>query len=131
MIKILLISLFLTTIQGEQTSVSLGDKFTWDMDGLGLALIKSYRYEIEIDGVVQKESLTGVECNIGPAPIKFECSALIPAKLGVHNIRVRSIDVSIPGMPSIEGPWSPLFYYIMRTTPVAPSKIRVTKPKFN
>lgn len=129
MIKVLLISLFLLTTQGKQVSVSLGDRFVWNMDGPGLALIKSYRYEIEIDGVIQKEALTGVECNIGPAPIKFECSALIPPALGVHKIRVRSIDVSIPGMPSIEGPWSSLFYYIMRTTPIAPSKIRVAKPK--
>lgn len=131
MTKTLLVGLFLVIFQPEQVSVFAGDRFIWDMDGPGLALIRSYRYEIEIDGVIQKEALLTVECNIGPAPIKFECSALIPFKLGVHNIRVRSVDVTIPGMSSIEGPWSPMFFYIMRTIPVAPTKIRVVKPKLN
>ena len=119
----------LTLAGAQQASVTAGDRFGWDMTGPGLAAIKSYRYEIEIDGQRHREALTGVQCDWGEPPVPFVCTAPLPPAIGAHAVRVRSIDVSVPGLPAIEGEWSPLFLYVMRPVQPTPGKLRVVKPK--
>jgi hypothetical protein len=120
-----------------QASVSPGDRFAWNMAGPGIEAVRSYRYEVEVDGRRLPEPLAGVECDVivtvlGEAtnnPEPFECTGPIPTAVGSHALRVRSIDVSVPGLSAIEGAWSPLFAYVMRPVPPAPMRLRVVKPR--
>lgn len=110
--------------------VTPGDRFAWDMQGPGLALIQSYRYEVEIDGHRLTDALKDVTCAIGEPPVpSFVCTAPIPISFGQHTLRVRSVDMSVFGMPAIEGAWSPAFTYFMRPVPPAPAQLRAIKPK--
>ena len=112
--------------------VTPGDRFAWVMQGPGIALVQSYRYEVEVDGHRLTEPLQDVTCAIGLPPVPFECHAPIPVSLGPHTLRVRSVDTSVFGSPAIEGAWSPAFTYVMgpaRTVPPAPGQLRPVKPK--
>ena len=123
----MMIALLLTQILTNH--VAPGDRFAWDMQGPGLALVQSYRYEVEVDGHRLTEPLKDVTCAVGVPPVAFVCTAAIPVSFGPHTLRVRSVDTSVLGMPAIEGAWSPAFAYFMRPTPPAPSQLRPIKPK--
>jgi hypothetical protein len=121
------------------TLVVPGDRFAWTMQGPSLALVSSYRYEVEVNGQRLTNALEGVLCLADPAPkTTFTCTAPIPVSLGPHVLRVRSVDATIPGAPAIEGAWSPSFVYDMqpmppmltvpRVVPPAPGLPRVIKP---
>jgi hypothetical protein len=116
-----------------------GDRFAWTMQGPSLALVQSYRYEVEVNGTRLTNALEGVLCVPEPTPkVTFTCTAPIPVSLGPHVLRVRSVDATIPGAPAIEGAWSPSFTYDMqpvppmstvpRVVPPAPTQPRVIKP---
>ena len=109
--------------------VAPGDRFAWDMPGPGLALIQSYRYEVEVDGHRLTDALKDVTCVVGLPPVMFECHAPIPISFGPHTLRVRSVDATAFGVPAIEGAWSPPFTYFMRPAPPAPAQLRPVKPK--
>lgn len=117
------------------TQVTPGDRVAWDMRGPGLALVQSYRYEVEVDGYRLSDALPDVTCVIGPPPVPaYVCTAPIPIAFGPHTLRVRSVDASVPGLPAIEGAWSPVFSYVMtpapvvRVVPPAPAQLRPVKP---
>jgi len=124
----IVIALLLLTLEplAQAVSVSPGDRFSWPMTG-SLPLIQSYRYEVEVDGRVLPIALTDVTCALeGEA---LECTAPIPLIVGQHVLRVRAIDVSIPGVASAPGAWSPLWPYVMSPTqPPTPGRPRPVKP---
>lgn len=106
--------------------VSPGDRFAWVMQGPGLALIQSYRYEVEVDGQRLTDALKDVTCvSDGPS---YECTAPIPISLGPHTLRVRWVDATVFGVPALEGDWSPPFLYIMRPSPPPPTSLRPVPP---
>jgi len=119
------------TAQLTAISVVPGDQFAWEQTGPSLAVIRTYRFEVEVDGRMLPEPLADVQCNVAPpAPgASFECTAPVPIKLGQHLVRVRAVDTTLSGAASVEGAWSPGFFYVMRPVPNAPAKIRVVKPK--
>lgn len=118
----------LVIIQLLENHVTPGDRFAWSMQGPGLVLIQSYRYEVEVDGYRLTDPLRDVTCALS-VPVPFvECTAPIPVSFGPHALRVRSVDATMPGSPSIEGEWSPLFSYVMRPTPPMPERMRVVPP---
>lgn len=128
-----MIYMLLLLAQVLSIQVSPGDRFAWEMQGPGLSLIQSYRYEVEVDGQRLTDALKDVRCVISEPPVpSFECTAPIPISFGPHSLRVRSVDITAFGMPAIEGAWSPVFTYFMgpaRPTPPAPTQLRAVKPK--
>lgn len=127
------IGLLLSTLVGlaqqqvQQRSVVPGDRFAWEMVG-PLPLIESYRYEVEIDGQIRRDPLGDVQCEAVKDVVR--CSAAYPSStLGGHLMRVRPVDVSVPGLPAVEGDWMPYVYYVMRTKPPAMKPTEPVKPK--
>lgn len=99
------------------------DRFGWTMDTT-LALAQAYRYEIEIDGVISPTPLTH-QCT---AATPVECAAPIPAITpSRHEVRIRAVDLSFTTSPDF-GPWSDVFTFTMRATPVKPGQIRILPP---
>jgi hypothetical protein len=125
----IVIALLLTTLTllAQAVVVVPGDRFSWPMAG-SLPLIQSYRYEVEVDGRILPTALINVTCALeGEA---LDCTAPIPVIVGQHVLRVRAIDVSIPGVASAPGAWSPLWPYVMTPAqPPTPGRPRSVKPK--
>jgi len=95
------------------------DKFQFNMVAGSLAEANSYKYELELDGVVQATPLA-VTC-VDPSP--YTCKAPIPAITpSTHTARVRAVDIS--GTP-IVGPFSDLLTFTMRATPAKPTGLTI------
>ena len=99
------------------------DRFSWDMEAPNLATAQGYRFELELDAVVQGTPLAHTCTGAGPL---FQCSAPIPAVTPAgHTARVRAVDMSVPTAP-ITGDWSDPLNFTMRATPAKPGTLRIT-----
>lgn len=99
----------------------------WEAVG-PLALIESYRYEVEVDGAIRQDPLADVKCEVVKDVVR--CSALAPTMgLGGHLLRIRPVDISVPGFPAVEGKWMPPVYYLMRPVPPEMKPAEPVKPK--
>src|SRR5262245_38808572 len=77
------------------------DKFAWNIDAPSLATAQGYRYDLELDNVLQTAPLVAT-CENPATP--FLCKAPIPAVTPTtHTARVRAVDTS--GATPIPGPW--------------------------
>ena len=93
------------------------DKFRFNMPGVTLAVVNGYRYDLELDAVLQAVPLV-VTC-VNPVE-PFACTAVIPAITPTsHTARVRAVDTS--GTTLLLGDWSDLLSFTMRATPSKPT----------
>lgn len=106
------------------------DKFTWTQDA-PVANAQTYRYELELDGVLQTAPLVHT-CVASPtAPTMASiCTAPIPAVTpGDHSARVRTVDVSIPEVLQwIFTDYSNTATFRMRAVPTTPRQFGVQPP---
>lgn len=140
LVGVILLMLSLVAL-AQQVMVTPGDRFAWPMVGApGLEALKTYRYEVEVDGSIRREALTEVSCEVTlvstddgkilrASGTAYECSAVYPTmSLGGHKIRVRAVDISVPGI-AVEGAWSsPIVIVMTPMRPPVPGAIRVIKP---
>jgi hypothetical protein len=127
-IGLFLLTLVMVAQQVPRYNLVPGDRLIpWEATG-SVSLIQSYRYEVEIDGQIRKDALADVQCEAVKDVVR--CTALAPTmNLGGHLVRIRPVDVSVPGFPSVEGKWMPPVYYMMRPVPPDMKPAEPVKPK--
>lgn len=100
------------------------DKFGFDIAAASLAQANGYRYDLELDNVLQPSPLVVTCVTPSGTPVQFSCTAPIPAITPTtHTARIRAVDTS--GSTPLLGPWSDLLTFTMRATPAKPSGLTI------
>lgn len=122
--KTLLIAFALLLLPAfAQAQAAPTDRFTWTMAHPS-TVAQTFRYDVEIDTVVQPAPLVTTCTGATPAT----CTASIPAVTpSQHIARVRGVDIS--GPTPIVGEWSDLITFTMRATPSKPGGFGITPGK--
>lgn len=119
--KITLLGIFLFSSSLVFGQARPSDKFAWTQDAGSLTTVQSYRYELELDAVIQATALV-TTCTGTDSP--FNCSAPIPAVTpSNHSVRIRAVDVS--GSSPLVGDWSDVFTFVMKAIPSKPAGIKI------